>query len=42
MTLAGDIEPDGWTTSQDNRGRNSGKPARTYRVVPDIDKEVPF
>lgn len=42
MTLAGDIEPEGWTTSDDNRGRNSGKPARTYRLVPQADKEVPF
>jgi hypothetical protein len=33
MTLAGDIEPDGWTTNTDARGRNSGKPARTYRAT---------
>ncbi len=32
MTLAGDIEPDGWTTNSDLKGRNSGKPQRTYRV----------
>ena len=42
LTLAREIEPHGWTTSTDNRGRNSGKPARTYRLVPDHDKEVPF
>ena len=42
MTIAGHIEPDGWTTNTDLKGRNSGKPARTYRVVTDIDKEVPF
>ena len=33
MTLAGDIQPDGWTTNSDLKGRNSGKPARTYRLV---------
>ena len=32
MTLAGDIEPAGWTTNSDLKGRNSGKPLRTYRV----------
>ena len=42
LCLAREIEPVGWTTSDDNRGRNSGKPARTYRLVPEIDKEVPF
>lgn len=42
LALAREIEPAGWTTSDDNRGRNSGKPARTYRLVPEKDKEVPF
>jgi len=42
LCMAREIEPSGWTTSDDTRGRNSGKPARTYRLVPDIDKEVPF
>jgi hypothetical protein len=42
MVLRGDIEPSGWTTSDDAKGRNSGKPARTYRVVAEADKEVPF
>ena len=42
MTLAGDIEPAGWTTNSDLKGRNSGKPLRTYRVVTSADKEVPF
>ena len=42
LSLAREIEPAGWTTSTDNRGRNSGKPARTYRLVPETDKEVPF
>lgn len=42
MTLARDIEPDGWTTNTDTRGRNSGKPLRTYRIVPQIDNGVPF
>ena len=42
LSLAREIEPAGWTTSDDNRGRNSGKPARTYRIVPLADKEVPF
>ena len=42
MTLAGDIEPDGWTTSDDLKGRNSGKPVRPYRLVTDQDREVPF
>jgi hypothetical protein len=32
MTLTGDIEPDVWTTNDDTRGRNSGKPLRTYRI----------
>ena len=42
LALAREIEPAGWTTSDDNRGRNSGKPARTYRLVLEKDKEVPF
>jgi hypothetical protein len=42
LCLAREIEPAGWTTSDDLRGRNSGKPARTYRLVPPRDKEVPF
>ena len=42
LCLAREIEPAGWTTSDDNRGRNSGKPARTYRLVPEGDKTVPF
>jgi hypothetical protein len=42
MTLAGDIEPDGWTTNDDTRGRNSGKPLRTYRVRSEQENEVPF
>lgn len=33
MCKAGRLEPDGWVISDDVRGRNSGKPARTYRVV---------
>lgn len=42
MTLAGDIEPDGWTTNSDLKGRNSGKPQRTYRIVTDSDRTPPF
>jgi hypothetical protein len=42
LCLAREIEPAGWTTSDDARGRNSGKPARTYRLVPEKDKEVAF
>ena len=42
MTLAGDIEPDGWTTNTDTKGRNSGKPLRTYRLVTDADRTPPF
>ena len=42
MSLARDIEPAGWTTNDDAKGRNSGKPLRTYRVVSLRDKEVPF
>jgi len=33
LCLSGEIEADGWTTSDDLRGRNSGKPARTYRLA---------
>jgi hypothetical protein len=33
LCLAQEIEPAGWTTSDDLRGRNSGKPARTYRLT---------
>ena len=33
MCKAGFIEPDGWVISDDLRGRNSGKPARAYRVA---------
>ena len=29
----GVIEPDGWTTNDDKRGGNAGKPLRLYRVV---------
>jgi hypothetical protein len=39
MTLAGDIEPDGWTTNTDTRGRNSGKPLRMYRIAPENHQE---
>ena len=42
LCLAREIEPAGWTTSDDNRGRNSGKPARTYRVVTEADRTPPF
>lgn len=42
LALAREIEPAGWTTSDDNRGRNSGKPARTYRVVTEADRTPPF
>ena len=42
LCLAREIEPDGWTTSDDNRGRNSGKPARTYRVTTDAERTPPF
>jgi hypothetical protein len=33
LCLAREIEPAGWTTSDDLKGRNSGKPVRTYRLV---------
>ena len=33
LRLAREIEPAGWTTSDDLRGRNSGKPARNYRLT---------
>ena len=33
LCLAREIEAAGWTTSDDLRGRNSGKPARTYELV---------
>ena len=33
MCKAREIEPDGWVISDDTKGRNSGKPARTYRAV---------
>ena len=33
LCLAREIKPAGWTTSDDLRGRNSGKPARTYELV---------
>ncbi len=42
LALAREIEPAGWTTSDDNRGRNSGKPARTYRVVTEHERTSPF
>jgi hypothetical protein len=42
LCLAREIEPAGWTTSDDLRGRNSGKPARTYRLVPESSKTPPF
>lgn len=32
LCLEGVLTPDGWTVSDDHRGRNSGKPARTYRL----------
>ena len=31
MCKAGILQPDGWVISDDRQGRNSGKPARTYR-----------
>lgn len=33
MCKAGFIEPAGWVVSDDVHGRNSGKPARSYRVA---------
>jgi len=42
LALAREIEPRGWTTSNDNRGRNSGKPARTYRLVTENERTSPF
>ena len=42
LCLAREIEPAGWTTSDDHRGRNSGKPARTYRLVSDSERTAPF
>jgi hypothetical protein len=33
MCRSGVIEVDGWVVSDDTRGRNSGKPARAYRLV---------
>lgn len=42
MALSGEIEPDGWTKSDDLRGRNSGKPARTYRLVTQSERTSPF
>jgi hypothetical protein len=42
LCLAREIEPAGWTTSDDLRGRNSGKPARTYRLLTDSDRTPPF
>jgi hypothetical protein len=42
LCLAREIEPAGWTTSDDLRGRNSGKPARCYRLVTDSDRTPPF
>lgn len=35
LYLAGEIDADGWTVSTDARGRNSGKPARCYRLKPE-------
>ena len=32
LCLEGVLAPHGWTVSDDVRGRNSGKPARTYRL----------
>ena len=42
LCLAREIEPAGWTTSDDLRGRNSGKPARTYRLVTEAQRTPPF
>jgi hypothetical protein len=33
LCLAREIELAGWTTSDDLRGRNSGKPIRTYQLT---------
>lgn len=33
LCLAGLMVPDGWESSTDRQGRNSGKPVRTYRWV---------
>jgi hypothetical protein len=42
LALAREIEPAGWTTSDDAKGRNSGKPLRTYRLVTENEKSAPF
>jgi hypothetical protein len=42
LCLLREIEPDGWTTNTDTRGRNTGKPARCYRLVTDAERQAPF
>lgn len=42
LALAREIEPAGWTTNTDTRGRNTGKPARCYRLVTDAERQAPF
>lgn len=36
LCLAGVLRVDGWETSDDTKGRNSGKPCRTYRWTGDL------
>ncbi|MFD4250402.1 hypothetical protein ACFWQL_11750 [Amycolatopsis thermoflava] len=33
LARAGVLQSEGWTISDDRRGRNSGRPARVYRMV---------
>jgi len=42
LCLAHEIEPAGWTTSDDLKGRNSGKPARCYRLIASQERQAPF
>lgn len=42
LCLLREIEPAGWTTNTDTRGRNTGKPARCYRLVTDAERQAPF
>lgn len=33
LTQLGVLEPDGWVINEDHKGRNSGRPARRYRLI---------
>lgn len=42
LAAKGALVPAGWLINEDRHGRNSGKPLRAWRLVVDMDVELPL